>query len=286
MKRILATILAALLLFGAFAAGTSALASGEPGEPETEVSLAGELGTLTPTQYAGLFSQLAKFTTYMDRVQVERAVALVLALQASEGKPEALKDPAKEAEFSSKVAAALGTVDMTVADAFDELIKAFLEDAEAVVVAAYKDGTLPTQLRTLFGAYLAGFINELQPLVDTYVKPEIVDNAKNYAYLAATLPWLLAAQEGLGPERKEELKAWLLEKRKSIDVKALLRKSAAEYTKAIDNLVIDSRKALAKVSVVVLELREKLPVILRNANKFLQWFYYYVLFGWVAAIFE
>jgi len=265
MKRILATILAALLLFGTFAVGTFAL---------------------TPAQTANLLTQLADFTKYMDRAQVERAVALVLALQASQNVPEALKDPAKLEEFNQKVAEALGTVDMTVADAYDELIKAFMEDFEAALDELYGAGLTVAQLKSLFSDYLTGFINELQPLVDTYVKPEIVSNAKNYAYLAASLPWLLAAKEGLGPERKAELKAWLLEKRKSIDVKALLRKSAEEYTKTIDNLVIDSRKALAKVNVVVLELREKLPVILRNANTFLQWFYYYVLFGWVAAVFE
>jgi len=279
MKRILATVLAALMLFGAFAVGVSAI-----DDEGSVVLFAGEYDALTPTQKADLLSQLAKFTTYMNRVQVEKAVALVLALQASQGKPEALKDDSKEEEFSQKVAEALGAVDMTFGDAFDTLIQAFLDDQEAVVVAAFKAGTLQTQLRTLFAAYLTGFINELQPLVDDYVKQQVVENAKDYAKLV-TLPWIIQDSD-LRDELKATLKERLLQLRKDIDVKALIRKSAADYANAIDNLVIDSRKALATAKLVVLELREKLPVILRNANKIWQWVYYYFLFGWLIAIFE
>jgi len=49
--------------------------------------------------------------------------------------------------------------------------------------------------------------------------------------------------------------------------------------------VIDSRKALAKAKVVVLTIREQVPVWLRNWPAFVQWVYYYIFFGWVAAIF-
>jgi len=275
MKRILATILAALMILGAAATGAAAAPVLQEGELIEDLSTA---------QQADLRNQVANFTKYMDRVQVERAVALVFALEASQGVPEALKDPSKEAEFNAAVAAALGNVDMVFADAYDELIKAFVADSEAVIVAAYLAGNLQARLRELFAAYLTNFINQIQPLVDTYVKQEIINNAKEYAKLA-TLPWIIQ-DSSLRAELKADLKAKLLQLRKSIDVKALIRKSAAEFAKAIDNLVLDSRKALAAAKLLKLEWQEKLPAMLRNANKILQWIYYYLLFGWLVAVFS
>jgi len=280
MKRLLATVLAALMLFGAFAVGVGAIDDDEPA-----VLQAGEFDALTSSQKVAFLALLAKFTTYMDKEQVTKAVALVFALQASQGVEDAMRDPAKLAEFNGLVAAALGTVDMVNGDVFDELISAFIGDSEAAAVAAFLAGTLPQQLKTLFGAFLTNFIGEVQPLVDGYVKQQIVDNAKDYANLAVDLPWALFTKSGLSEETKASIKAQLLQLRKSIDVKATLRKSAVDYEKAIDDLVINSRKAVAAVKAWVLTIRERVPEWQRNWPAFLQWFYYYILFGWVSAIF-
>jgi len=204
MKRILATVLATLMIVGVFAIGVSAIEADEP------VVQAGEFDTLSPSEKVNFLALLANFPAYMDKAQVTKAVALVFALQASQGVEDAMKVSEKLAEFNSKVATALGTVDMITGDAFDELIKAFIADSEAVAVAAFKNGTLQPQLSALFGTYLTNFISELQPLVDEYVKQQIVDNAKDYANIAVDLPWALFTKSGLSAETKASIKAQLL----------------------------------------------------------------------------
>jgi len=268
--RILATLLAALMIFGAMAIGASA---------------EGEFDALTPSQQAQFLSMLADFPSYMDKAQVLQAVALVLALQASQGAADAMKDPAKLEEFNALVAAALGDVDMVNEDVFDTLVNEFIGDTEAAAVAAYKAGNLQPQLKGMFAAFLANFIGKIQPLVDGYVTQQVVDNAKDYANLSVDLPWALFTKTGLSADTVASIRRQRLELRKSIDVKGTLRKSKAEYEKAIDDMVINSRKAVAKVKAIVLTIREQVPVWLRDLPGFLQWFYYYVLFGWVAAIF-
>jgi len=293
MKRILATTLAILMTLGMFAIGAGAIDGDEPG---TEVSQVGEFDALTPLEKAGLMSLLLDFTTYMDKAQVEKAAYLAIALQFSQDSLEALKDPAKEVEFRQKVAAALGNVDLAFGDTFQVLIDAFLEDEEAVIVGAYKDGTLQSQLRTLFAAYLAGFIAEIQPLVDGYVKTEVLDAAKAYAKVLL-LFWDIKDNTVWTTANKDALKKALNDFRNYVkaNIKDFiknqndeLKKFTAEINTLVNQLKGDLNtmitalnNARAKLKVIVDSLRAAVLKWWERLPGFLQWILKWLCFGWL-----
>jgi len=288
MKRILATFLAALMIFGAFAIGAGAI---DPEEPGNDVSQVGEFDALSALEKAEIISLLANFTTYMDKDQVYDALYLAIALQFSQDK-EALKDPAKEVEFRQKVAAALGNVDLAFGDTFQVLIDAFLADEEAVIVAAYKAGTLQSQLRTLFGAYLAGFITEIQPLVDGYVKTDVVDAAKAYGKVLL-LFWDIKDNTVWTDANKNALRKALNDFRDYVkkNVKDFISSGKMkEFTAEITSLVNQLKNDLNTIIAALNNARAKLKTLWDSFRAFkwwerlpgfLQWILKWLCFGWL-----
>ena len=289
MKRILAVFLAALMILGAFTLGAFAA-----GEPEAEVSQVGEFDALTPTQKADIILLLAGFTAYMDKDQVYNALWLAIALQFTREDLAALKDASKEAEFRQKVAAALGDVDLAFGDTFQELIDAFREDEETAIVAAYLAGTLQSQLGTLFAAYLTGFIGEIQPLVNDYVKADVVTAAKSYAKVLL-LFWDIKDNTVWSQANKDALKKALNDFRGYVksNIKDFIKNGKLkEFTDEINNLVNALKSDLNTIIAALNNAKAKLkviwdslwPVLLKwwqKLPKFLQWLLRTFCFGWI-----
>ena len=291
MKRILAMALAALMILGMFAIGVSAL---EADDPETAVLQEGEFEGLSTTQKGKIIALLADFTNYMNKEQVNTAAALVIALQFSQDSAEALKDPAKEVEFNQKVAAALGNVDLAFGDTFQELIDAFLADEEAAIVEAFLAGTLQSDLRTLFSAYLTGFIAEVQPLVDTYVKKDVADAAAAYAKVLLLFwdikdntVWTTANKKALEKALndfmeyvKKNVKDFInsgkmIEFTAEINrVVAALKGEWSAIVAALNTARADLKTIWDSIRAAALKWWQKLP-------GFLAWFLRWVCFGWI-----
>ncbi|MCL2299997.1 MAG: hypothetical protein FWC27_07610 [Firmicutes bacterium] len=289
-KRILATVLAALMIFGGAAIGAYAIE-----EPESAVLQASEFEGLTAAQSIDLWSKLLDFTKYMNKEQVYKAAWLVLTLEFAQGAQEAMKDPAKLEAFDAAVAEALGKVDLTIGDTFEELINAFLEDQEAVVVDLYKKGQLQAQLGTLFGAYLAGFIGELQPLVDEYVKTEVVDLAKSYAKVANVI-WDLQLNNLLTMDIKTTVRGALKELRKNINARIKSYAASGRWTdlaKEINKLIDDSTAAFNRAVKAAEDAIKAGQDAAKKAVSFIDqllrvwnWIKRYIFFGWLFELFR
>ena len=179
-KRILATLLAALMIFGVFAVAASAI---DEEEPEVEVLAGPAYDALTPNQKADLNTKLlacfVNYQAFMDKEQVYKAAWLFSVLQLVKDQPRALKDGVVVTDFNAAVAAALGTADNLTKD-FWIMLRDTFERSDAAV-AAYLDGKLQEGLAEAFSTFLAAYIANLEPLVTDNVRPEVVDAAKNYA---------------------------------------------------------------------------------------------------------
>ncbi|MCL1952284.1 MAG: hypothetical protein FWF60_05590 [Oscillospiraceae bacterium] len=281
-KRILATLLAALMIFGVFAVGASAIDEEEPEvevaaiaeEPETE-TLAGPYADLTGAQQLDLLAILLDLTNYanVDKEKVYNAAWIIVALELSRGNQGAatLKDGKTVVAYDAAKADALGNlalagVNLSTGDSLEAIILAFLADREAAIVAAYKAGTLRRDgPGGLFSQYLTDFITAMQPVVVEFVRPEVVDAAKNYAKWVKMFWEIQLSKLGKG------LKNWAL---KLLDiVRTRVWNKIKDYIASADWPALKSRiGALAKAFDDG-----------ANALKLIwDWIVYFLFFGWLS----
>jgi len=300
MKRILATALAALMALGMFAVGASAAWKPEPPKPACQAPiLQGAYDDLTPQQQQEL-EDICDAAMYAVEA---RFYVSPWAFAHSYVSEKALIDFSKYTEYYIAWTEAYYAMDGAAWLAY----YGFLYDEDALV-AAYKAGTLKSQIETLGDAYNDARNAALEPVIRKYFKQEYIDFIISFAKVME-LDYLIELSD-LSEDEKDELidaldalftdedmddltdyisdgkwpEAKALLDRIYAAMKPLLIAAGLLPADATPDTPSDQPSDTPQNQPAAKQWADKLPGWLGwvgNLPGWVQWIFHYVLFGWI-----
>jgi len=151
MKKLLAVLLAAMVLCGVLAVGAGAVSISDLTVEQLE-------------QYNKILNDYFQFKQYASPVDTAWIVFTPTPLY--DQITPALKDPTKELEYRNKY--------FELASALSDILGLYDEQA---LVAAFLAGTMKPKMEAMFDAYFKERVKLIRPFIEEYLKPEAVDYA-------------------------------------------------------------------------------------------------------------